>query len=686
MHSVFLLLESRKSTLNRFLVFTIYIGCWLLISGVSIAAEKAAENHYIVATTRGDKVAPLLFSAAEQSLNVEFELVEVESTRHGINLLEVGRVDFVANVVSSDVNGNKITYSSPTNLEPVFAVSRKHINWHEKLRVGLLASSPYKAYLIEALPHVTPVEFATESEAFIQLNQGGVDAFLMTYRDIPRVAKYDVYIEPVDSLLKLPPASVVAIKNSRAEVLLSDIATVAEKTNNAHTIYDTIQDVILSARLEALEYKANRLFPLSYSLKIALENRKPYSFFESEEHKGIMLEVIVRACHLLKFHCTVADTENMTWEDIESQFIQGEVDVIAPYVASQPRKQHTYFSDVIHEAEIYVVKRVGYKDHYYHSVSELFLEKLGAVKADYSEYLWDRYLPNKAVTFFGTQKALIQALLKKEVDYIMLDSVSLNAMLSDELLPIRPEMNIPSVHSVPVAAGFSKRDRHKEVAALFSEAFELVRVEKVVNAYDSPPDWQKIWISHNRISTLIYIIALLIITMACVVAVLLHKTSRTDALTGLKNLRSLEKSYAKGLRAGETVLYLDVNRFKQINDKLGHKVGDSLLMLLGKRIKKHWNGDAYRVGGDEFVLIGTPTNPQLRDSRALLKEFLVPLDREDSSILVSVAIGVFRASKPIGLEEALTKADALMYENKAENQVNTERNARPLEYKTTKIL
>lgn len=115
------LFESRKSTLNRFFVFTFCIGCWLLISDVSIATEKAAENHYIVATTHGDKVAPLLFSAAEQSLNVDFELVEVDSQRHGINLLEVGRVDFVANVVSSDINGDKIVYSSPTNLEPVFA-------------------------------------------------------------------------------------------------------------------------------------------------------------------------------------------------------------------------------------------------------------------------------------------------------------------------------------------------------------------------------------------------------------------------------------------------------------------------------------------------------------------------------------------------------------------------------------
>lgn len=682
MNPVLPISESVKRSLKPNYLLTICIGCWLLIGGVCVAAE----SHYRVATSPSDQVAPLLFSAAEQALDSEFELVEAESQYHAISMLEEGSVDFVANVISSDINGSKIAYSSPTNLEPVFAVSRKPIDWQNKLHIGLQVHSPYKQYLLSAFPHIDAVELFAESDMFNKLNQNEIDAFLITYRDLARVAKYDVFIESVDGILKLPPASVAALKKSPAAGLLTDIASVASEKTTALTIYDTIQQAIRSARLDALDYKVKRLFPLSYSLNIALEGRKPFSFYEAGQQKGIMLEVIESACRLLKFHCTITDTKHMTWEEIESQFIQGEVDVIAPYVSSEPRQLHTYFSDVIQEAEIYVVKRVGYKDHYYHSASELFLEKLGAVKADYSEYLWERYLPNKPITLFGTQEALIEALLSKKVDYIMLDSVSLNAMLADELLPIRPEMNIPSVHSVPVAVGFSKRDQHNQVAALFSEALELVDIEKIINAYDSPPDWQKIWISHNRISTLIYVIAALIIMMACVVAVLLYRTSRTDTLTGLKNLRSLERSYSKGLKKGETVLYLDVNRFKQINDKLGHKVGDALLVLLGKRIKKHWRGKAYRVGGDEFVLIGTPTDAQLRDSQAMLEEFLVPLEQEPSSILVSVAIGIFRAEKDIGLEEALSKADILMYENKAEVRVNTERNSQPLNSKTTKIL
>jgi diguanylate cyclase (GGDEF)-like protein len=87
--------------------------------------------------------------------------------------------------------------------------------------------------------------------------------------------------------------------------------------------------------------------------------------------------------------------------------------------------------------------------------------------------------------------------------------------------------------------------------------------------------------------------------------------SRTDPLTGLENSRAfregLEADLARAARSGDvlSVVYLDLDNFKRINDTLGHAVGDSVLVeiagLLRGALRK---GDrAARIGGDEFALV-----------------------------------------------------------------------------------
>jgi diguanylate cyclase (GGDEF)-like protein len=91
----------------------------------------------------------------------------------------------------------------------------------------------------------------------------------------------------------------------------------------------------------------------------------------------------------------------------------------------------------------------------------------------------------------------------------------------------------------------------------------------------------------------------------------LEQLTVTDPLTGLGNRRALERDLPRAMRLSERVdlplalLFMDIDRFKQINDRHGHAVGDETLRTLGAVLRscsRLGTDVAYRVGGDEFVM------------------------------------------------------------------------------------
>lgn len=91
----------------------------------------------------------------------------------------------------------------------------------------------------------------------------------------------------------------------------------------------------------------------------------------------------------------------------------------------------------------------------------------------------------------------------------------------------------------------------------------------------------------------------------------LHYLSTHDALTGLYNRRGFEEQLSLAVNRSArygwpfTFVLIDLNRFKEINDRLGHPVGDAVLRAVGERLRRSLRaGDvAGRVGGDEFGLL-----------------------------------------------------------------------------------
>ena len=152
-----------------------------------------------------------------------------------------------------------------------------------------------------------------------------------------------------------------------------------------------------------------------------------------------------------------------------------------------------------------------------------------------------------------------------------------------------------------------------------------------------------------------------------------------DSLTGLSNRREVHRRLhelivdTKTHRTPHTLLYVDLDRFKTVNDRCGHLAGDALLRQLAGLFKRHVrNGDLVaRLGGDEFCvgLVNCQSEQALRIAEAIRAE--IEQHRfvwEDQEFDVGASIGLVEIDASMDVERALQAADAACYQAKEQGR------------------
>ena len=161
----------------------------------------------------------------------------------------------------------------------------------------------------------------------------------------------------------------------------------------------------------------------------------------------------------------------------------------------------------------------------------------------------------------------------------------------------------------------------------------------------------------------------------------LAHTAKHDSLTGLPNrfmfTEIIEKSMAYTLRNNKllTLLFMDLDGFKEVNDTYGHETGDCLLIALAQRIKKVIRTEdiVARIGGDEFVLALTDIDTK-ENVAVFVERLLNDLAREVNcnslnvkglKVSASVGISFYPQATDLGPEALLRQADQAMYQAKS---------------------
>ena len=150
--------------------------------------------------------------------------------------------------------------------------------------------------------------------------------------------------------------------------------------------------------------------------------------------------------------------------------------------------------------------------------------------------------------------------------------------------------------------------------------------------------------------------------------------SRRDSLTGLLTRDQWEADTTALLASGHAraVLWIDLDRFKEVNSTFGHLAGNAALAEIGKRLRSRDDGSlAGRFGGDEFVLV-LPYRPPYAQLERLAKELgkpitvTTPLDPTPRTVILTASIGVavWSSAVPPGVPLLLDLSDRAMREAK----------------------
>ena len=149
-----------------------------------------------------------------------------------------------------------------------------------------------------------------------------------------------------------------------------------------------------------------------------------------------------------------------------------------------------------------------------------------------------------------------------------------------------------------------------------------------------------------------------------------------DPLTGLANRATLLDEITRAISAGRrsarptAILMMDLDRFKVVNDTLGHAAGDQLLVAAAARIEEAVRGGdlVARLGGDEFVVVMRDLSDAGEAARAagrLVQAFQAPFTLADRELFTTASVGVAIATESSAAGDLLREADTAMYAAKA---------------------
>lgn len=288
---------------------------------------------------------------------------------------------------------------------------------------------------------------------------------------------------------------------------------------------------------------------------------------------------------------------------------------------------------------------------------------VGIEMEGFSEFLEEKQEKYNRRIFFVDKKGMVQAHSKRT----LIEQVSIYE---------KPDIN--------KIAGKILREENEPVDAVYESGDGNVLV---TSRYIPEMDWfliveqdeDAILVSakRNLLRTLLigFFASVIIITLTAVTINYFHKRLEqmavTDKLTGTANRRELEKQFERAVarhsrhHVSLSVMIIDIDRFKEINDTEGHLEGDRILTGLAETVRENIRPDDIfaRWGGDEFVLLLESEGEEAAAMAERLRKAL-----REKQFPVSLSIGIAPYEEGDTLDDAVKKADQALYASKEQGR------------------
>lgn len=234
------------------------------------------------------------------------------------------------------------------------------------------------------------------------------------------------------------------------------------------------------------------------------------------------------------------------------------------------------------------------------------------------------------------------------------------------------DIRIDSLYVIPLAVVAINCNRLRDVGFAFLLMLALQAL--VLFSYDTPQTMK--WTSLG-IAALLGLFVLVLSRLVSASFLRLRQTSSIDSLTGLLNRRSFEgfaeQEIARHRRYGGvfSLVVIDLDHFKELNDSRGHAAGDAALNLFSKTLVKMTRETDIlaRIGGDEFAILMPHASREDCASQCQRMVLEIAKRMTESGFAITASIGAFTIEQPVlSFLEAYEKADKSMYEAKAKGK------------------
>ena len=408
------------------------------------------------------------------------------------------------------------------------------------------------------------------------------------------------------------------------------------------------------------------------------------SITETNEYVGFTADYMKLISERLGIKFDVS--KDAPWNETINLAKSEKIDMIAGLVKTEERQDYLRFSPVYIQTPTIIIND-GLKNGYFGSIKNLNGKTVAVEKGSFVSNMMTKEFPEiKQIQVKNTELALSIVAANRADAYIgnavtasfIIKKMGFHTLFYSGTTPYSSDHSIGIVKSNPLLTSVV----HKALASIDQKTRDEI-AEKWFGMQVFP---------HIRRSTAIGFaaIALLTLIFSAFWIVTLYNARRAlrlserknrhqaniDSLTGLINRRymyevlSAETSKPRALDDGFALLFLDLDEFKNINDTLGHSIGDELLKGVAERLRGcvRINDTVGRLGGDEFIIILKAAHQQEAIERiakkvcdSLSTEFVI----EDHHINVSTSIGITQFPKDATTaDDLLINADQAMYAGK----------------------